>query len=133
MNTQKERVVARLEESYGAKPEHLWAKYPSYAVFRHPAGGKWFALLMELPRGKAGLTGDGSVWMLNVKVGPILSASLAGEVGYAPARYMSRATWIAILLDETLPDERIGFLIDLSYDAAAPKVSHRGTRGKADV
>ena len=133
MSTQKERIVARLEDGYGAQGEHLWEKYPSYAVFRHPMSGKWFGLLMELPRGRIGLEGDGPVWVLDVKVGPILSASLAGETGYAPARYMSKATWISIVLDGTLPDERVSFLIDLSYDAATPKVSRRGTRGKADV
>lgn len=133
MDTQKDRIVALLQDSYGARPEHLWAKYPSYAVFRHPMGGKWFALLMELPRNKVGLAGDAPVWVLDVKVGPILSASLVSETGFAPARYMSKATWVSVLLDGTLPDERVDFLIGLSYDAAAPKASRKGTRGEVNV
>ena len=121
MNTQKDRIVELLERSYGAQGEHLWAKYPDYAVFRHPMSRKWFALLMELPGNRVGLGGDAPVWVLNVKCGPILSASLVSERGFAPAYHMSKTTWISILLNETLPDERIDFLTGLSYDAAAPK------------
>ena len=121
MNAQKERVVARLEESYGAVAEHLWTKYPDFAVFRHPISRKWFALLMELAGNKVGLAGGAPVWVLDVRCGPILSASLVSEKGFAPAYHMNKTTWISVLLDGTLSDERIDFLIDLSYDAAAPK------------
>ena len=120
-DTQKQRIVARIENDYGAQGEHLWAKYPDYAVFRHPGSRKWFALLMQTPRGKVGLEGDAPVWVLDVRCGPILSASLVSEKGFAPAYHMSKTTWISILLNETLPDERIDFLTGLSYDAAAPK------------
>ena len=133
MSTQKDRIVDLLQNSYGAGPEYLWAKYPEFAVFRHPGSGKWFGLLMELPRGKMGLGGDGTVWVLDVKCGPILSASLLSEKGFAPAYYMSKATWISILLDGTLPDERIDFLIGLSYDAAAPKAKAKRAQGEANV
>ena len=133
MNTQKDRIEAHLQNSYGAEAEHLWAKYPDFAVFRHPMSRKWFALLMELPRNKVGLGGDAPTWVLDVKCGPILSASLVSEKGFAPAYHMSKATWISILLDETLTDERIDFLLGLSYDAAASKASRKRTRGAADV
>ena len=120
-DTQKQRIVARIEDGYGAQGEHLWEKDPSDSGFRPPGSGKGFALLMEVPRNTVGLEGDAPGWVLDVKCGPILSASLPGEKGYASARYMSRATWVSIVLDGTLPDERVDFLLGISYDAAAPK------------
>ena len=34
---------------------------------------------------------------------------------------MNKTNWISVLLDETVPDEKIFPLLDLSYDSVAPK------------
>ncbi len=43
--TQLERIVQYAQVRYGTEPEHLWAKYPDYMVFRHPAGKNGTPLL----------------------------------------------------------------------------------------
>jgi len=42
-------------ETYPAQSDHPWLKYPDYQVFRHGNSGKWFALVMDVPKRKLGL------------------------------------------------------------------------------
>ena len=44
---------------YGGAPEYPWMRFPDYAVFRHADSGKWYALVMDVPRKKLGLPGEG--------------------------------------------------------------------------
>lgn len=36
-------------DTYGMEPDYPWKDQPDYAVFRHPANHKWFALIMRIP------------------------------------------------------------------------------------
>ena len=42
-STLKERILQYAQVHLGAEPEHLWAKFPRYAVLRHSENAKWFA------------------------------------------------------------------------------------------
>lgn len=46
---QRERIMEYVQNRYGTDPEHLWAKYPNYVVYRQPASRKWFAIIMDIP------------------------------------------------------------------------------------
>lgn len=105
-----------ITETYGAHGEHLWARYPTYAVFRHGENRKWFAAVMEIPREKLGLTEVGMIDVLNVKCAPVLIGSLRMEPGFFPAYHMSKTNWITIALDGTAETEKIKWLLALSYD-----------------
>ncbi len=76
---------------------------------------------MNVPEHRLGLPGDGSVDVLDVKCDPRMIGSLLSEKGFLPAYHMSKSTWISVLLDESVPDEQILSLIELSYDSVAPK------------
>ena len=47
-----ELVIRYIEETYGAEPEFLWAKYPDDAVFRHSNNKKWFAAMLKVEGNK---------------------------------------------------------------------------------
>ena len=125
ISNQRKRLFQYIEDFYGKEPEYLWAKYPTYAVFRHSASRKWFAAVMEFPGDKLGLSGGSCVDVLNVKCDSVLIGSLLAEAGFFPAYHMNKNTWISVLLDETVPDERILPLLEWSYDAVAPKRKRR--------
>ena len=119
--SQQERIAQYIQDRYGVGPEYLWARYPNYAVFRQPASRKWFAAVMDVPRKSLDLTGDGTADVMDLKCGPVLVGSLLAQDGFLPAYHMSKSSWISVLLDETVPDEQIFPLIELSYDSVAPK------------
>lgn len=120
-SAQRERMTNYIQDRYGVEPEHLWARYPNYAVFRQPASRKWFAAIMDVARKSLDLEGEGTADVMDVKCGPVMVGSLLAQDGFRPAYHMSKSSWISVLLDETVPDEQIFPLIELSYDSVAPK------------
>lgn len=119
--SQRERIIQHIQDRYAAEPEHLWARYPNYAVFRQPASRKWFAAVMDVAKKSLDMIGDGTADVMDVRCGPVLVGSLLAQDGFLPAYHMSKSSWISVLLDDTVPDEQIFPLIELSYDSVAPK------------
>ena len=119
--SQRERIIQHIQDRYAAEPEHLWARYPNYAVFRQPASRKWFAAVMDVAKKSLDMIGDGTADVMDVRCGPVLVGSLLAQDGFLPAYHMSKSSWISVLLDETVPDEQIFPLIELRYDSVAPK------------
>lgn len=113
---QLERYIC---DTYSTEPEYLWAKYPSYRVFRHGSNRKWFALLMEISKEKLGLPEPGLIEVLDVKCEPLMIGSLRSEAGIFPAYHMSKASWITVALDGSVSDEKIRWLLEMSYDLTA--------------
>lgn len=118
---QRQRVIKHLQEQYGTVPETLWPRYPNHSVFRHPVSRKWYAIIMEISKNKLGVADERSVDILNVKCSPMMLGSLLCEKGFFPAYHMNKKSWISILLDESVADETIFFLLELSYDSTTPK------------
>lgn len=121
MTSQMERIQRFIAERYGGAPEHLWARFPDDAICRHPASRKWYALFMLVSGSRLGLEREDSVWVLDLRCSPLMTGSLLSEPGFLPAYHMNKNSWISVLLDGTVPDERILPLLELSYDSAAPK------------
>lgn len=120
-HTQRDSITRAILERYGAEPEYLWADSPDSAVFRHPASGKWFGIMMRVAKNRLHLAGEEAVDVLNVKCDPILIGSLRLEPGFLPAYHMNKDSWVSILLDGTVLDERIGALLEMSYGLVAPR------------
>lgn len=79
-----------IEKQYGVTGEHLFAKYPNFRVFRHGTNRKWFAVFMDIPKEKLGLSG-GQISVVNVKCDPRLIGSFRQQPGIFPAYHMSKA------------------------------------------
>ena len=124
-STQKHRIEIHIHDTYGAPAEHLWAQYPDYAVFRHTHSRKWFAAVMEIPAARLSLDCEKNVQIINLKCGPLLLGSLLSEPGFFRAYHMNKNNWVSVLLDDTVPDEKLCSLLALSYDSAASKRSVR--------
>ncbi len=117
----REQLQRFISETYGADPEYPWVKYPDYAVFRHGNNRKWFALVMEISKDKLGLSETGPIEVVNVKCDPRLMGSLREEAGIYPAYHMSKDSWLTVALDGSVSDEKIRWLLDMSYDLTASK------------
>ncbi len=121
MCQQEERMMAYVLETYGSEPERLWAKYPDDIVFRHPASRKWYAIIMGITWNKLGIPKDTAVDVLDVKCSPLMIGSLLDEEGFFPAYHMNKNNWITIVLNDSVPDEKIYSLLELSYHSVSPK------------
>lgn len=104
-----------IEETYGVSGEYPFAMDTTTCVFRHQGNRKWFAVIMEIPREKLGLSG-GNIQVVNVKCDPRLIGTFRQEAGIFPAYHMSKAHWLTVSLDGTVDADKMKFLIDMSYD-----------------
>lgn len=111
----KNDVIKFIKQEYGAEPEYLWKKYPTFCVFRHVDNQKWFCLMGTLPRKILGAYGDGAVDFINVKCDKENTDFLRGVPGILPAYHMNKQNWITVLLDGTIPIKNVKKLIQDSF------------------
>ena len=105
-----------LTDTYHTAGEYLFIRYPNFQVFRHGGKKKWFAVLMNIPREKLGLIGDGEISIVNLKYDPRLIGSFRMEPGIFSGWHMNKAHWITVALDGSVEDDKIRFLLDMSYE-----------------
>lgn len=118
---EREEIFAYVRARYGTEPEYPWADDPRSAVLRHAANRKWYALLIEAPRARLNLAGEGVSPLVNVKCDPLLAGSLRAQPGVLPAYHMNKEHWLSLLLDGPLPKAEILRLLDWSYALTKPK------------
>ncbi len=126
MKTIKEQILAYAKKAYNTTPDAPFRTAPTYLVLRHRDTRKWYALFMDVPREKLGLSGSEYVDILNIKCDPILSGSLCMGDGFFRGYHMNRDNWITILLDGTVSAEEIIPLLDMSYELTLKKAKGSG-------
>lgn len=105
-----------LTAAYRVTGENLFARYPGFQVFRHDRSKKWFAVIMDIPRKNLGLTGNGEIQVVNLKCDTRLIGSFREEPGIFPGWHMNKDHWLTVALDGTVEEEKIRFLVDMSYE-----------------
>ena len=119
--SQRERITQYIQDTYGSQAEYLWADSPGNAIFRPPASKKWYAALMRVLPEKLGLAGEEALDVMDIRCSTIMIGSLLSTKGFLPAYHMNKNHWISIVLDNSVPDDQITPLLELSYDSVAPK------------
>lgn len=118
-----------ISDTFGVTADFPWLDSPETAVYRHNESRKWFGVRMAIPASKLGLEGDYSVDIINLKCDPLLIGSLHKEKGIFPAYHMNKTYWISVLLDGSVDDETVKWLVSLSFDLTkrqkySKKISH---------
>ncbi|MFZ8763567.1 MmcQ/YjbR family DNA-binding protein [Enterococcus diestrammenae] len=91
---QRAVVSEYISTNFGTSEDFLFEKHPSFGVFRHPISGKWFGVLMEIPRSKLYVSeaDDEDIVILNVKINPELGEILRNKPGIYAAYHMTSNT-----------------------------------------
>ncbi len=127
-NSFRDDVLQYAASQYGTTAEYLWLKAPGYAVLRHKDSKKWYALIMDVKREKLGLSGDGTVDILELKCNPVMVFSLLDGKDILPAYRMQRRNWITVLLDGSVEKDVIFALLNMSFDITANRKSKKAPR-----
>ena len=109
----RQELEAYLTDNYNAKGEYLFARYPNFQVFRH-GERKWFAVLMDIPGEKLGLSG-GDITVVNLKCDTRMIEQFRREPGIYPGYHMNKSHWLTVALDGSAKKEHLLFLLDMSY------------------
>lgn len=110
----REDIFHWVKEEYGTEPEYQWISFPQYAVLRNKTG-KWYGIVMDVPKNKFGIGSDDVIDVLNVKADKMLIDLLIHEPGFYRAYHMNKTQWVSIFLDGTVSDETIRDFLAESY------------------
>ncbi len=116
---QTKRIMALVQEKYGNQLEYLWEKSPDTAVLRHEGNQKWYAVLMRISWDKLEKGREGLVEAVNLKHDQV--SDLLVKKGIYPAFHMNKRYWISVALDDTLSDEEVLELIEISWNLTSKK------------
>lgn len=112
----RKELESYISDKYSIEPEYPWAKMPTFAVFRHSDNKKWFAVNMTITKDKLGLDNTKNIDVVNLKCDPLLMGSVLNERGIFPAYHMNKTHWISVALDGSVEEDKVKWLLDLSYD-----------------
>ncbi len=115
MEDYKNKVIEYIKLKYDIDPEYPFASDREICAFYDKETNKWFGLIMQIPKTKLGMSGDGEIVIMNVKADPDFIAFLANKEGYRPAYHMNKRNWISLRLDKSLNFEEIILRIDESF------------------
>ncbi len=115
IHEQSNRIAELIKEKYGDDPEFEWEKFPGYATFRNKDSKKWYGIIMNIDKNKLDENSTGEVEIIDIKLEPNEIEDLLKHDGYYPAYHMNKKSWITIILNNTISDEKIMSLIDKSY------------------
>ncbi|MBQ9906430.1 MAG: MmcQ/YjbR family DNA-binding protein [Oscillospiraceae bacterium] len=110
----RQSILQFAAETYQTVPDYPWQRTPESAVLRCP-NGKWYGLIMPVPRCKVTGTSEEICDILNVKCDPMMLGSVVLQKGFFPAYHMNKNSWISILLDGSVPLERVTAALKMSY------------------
>ncbi|MCR5760396.1 MAG: MmcQ/YjbR family DNA-binding protein [Sphaerochaetaceae bacterium] len=116
---QANRIVTLIDRKYGVKPDFPWESdpYQAYGVFRHRESRKWFALMMDVKWKSLLKNRDESlITVVNLKIREGDGEKLRSENGIFEGYHMNHRLWISVLMDSTVPDERVLELIENSFN-----------------
>ena len=116
---QTKRIMAQVQEKYGKQLEYLWEKSPDTAVLRHEDNQKWYAVLMRIPWDKLDKGREGLVETVNLKNNQV--ADLLSQKGIYPAFHMNKRYWISLTLDDSLSDDDVLDLLEISWNLTLKK------------
>ena len=120
-NMNREFILGLCKERYGTEPDYPFNDKYNSAVLRHSDTRKWYGVILNVLSKVFGLAGEEKVDVINLKIDPIMMGSLLQEQGIFPAYHMSKTCWISVLLDGTVSEETIAFLIDISFNLTNKK------------
>ena len=117
---QANRIGKLIIDKYEVHPEYLWDSDPGFGVFRNTSSKKWFGIIMNIPRNKIIGNEKEEIEVLNVMLKD-KTLTYLNHNGIYQAYHMNKKNWISIILDETLDDNIIMSLIDISYNLSFNK------------
>ena len=116
---QTKRIMDQVQEKYGNQLEYLWEKSPDTAVLRHEDSKKWYAVLTRIPWDRLDKAREGQVEAVNLKHDQV--AHLLSQKGIYPAFHMNKRYWISLTLDDSLSDDDVLDLLEISWNLTLKK------------
>ena len=125
----REEFEGLVLDTYGIRADYPFEEDFVTGVFRHEGSGRWFAIAMRIGRSRLGISGEGSIDVVNMKCAPEVIESIAGvEPGIFRAYHMNKIHWLTVALDGSCDDGTLAWLLGISYDLTRTKIRKRNKK-----
>lgn len=122
ISEQANRISEKIFEKFGEKSDNPFSKIDHIAVYRYPQNQKWYALVMNIKESllTKGIKEEDSpnIEIIDLKIDLSKYDEIHRLKGVYPAYHMNHAQWISIMLNDSLKDEQIMELIEVSRNYA---------------
>lgn len=115
---QAQELIQAVHEQYGDELEFLWRRFPQNAIWRRSDTNKWYAAILTVDQQKLGLKTSQEVEVLDIRVAPEQLATLVDQQRYFPGYHMNKKSWMTVILNGSLPTEKLLELVAASYQRA---------------
>jgi predicted DNA-binding protein (MmcQ/YjbR family) len=116
INSMRQWVIDYIKSEYNVESDTPFADSPETIVFRNKKNKKWFGIIIgNLPKDRLGLDSSDRADIINLKCDPLFSFNVVNNEGVFKAYHMNKEHWVSVLLDGSVSEEEIAFLINMSY------------------
>lgn len=115
---QAHEIISYVQSRYNDKPLFLWRKSPQNAVWKRQDTGKWYGVLMVLPKRRLGFDSDDTAEILDLRAADESIEDILADGKYLPGYHMSKKHWFTVCLNGSVPTDEICRRIDSSYNFA---------------
>lgn len=112
------KILDYAKNKYNSDGEYLWEKFPRNAICRRNDNQKWFLAILSVKGSKIGLNTDEIVEAIDLRAQVEDVPKLIKQPNIYPAYHMNKKHWFTIVLDGSVPIEKIYNYIDKSYELA---------------
>lgn len=121
IQNQSRELLETVRSQWGEELEFLWEDSPESAVLRRADTGKWYAVMMRLPKRKFGLADDSISEFILLRIPNEKRDTTLADRRFLSAFHMNKRTWFAIQLDGGVKTAEILRLTKCSRDQAVKK------------
>ena len=121
IQNQSRELLETVRSQWGEELEFLWEDSPESAVLRRADTGKWYAVMMRLPKRKFGLADDSISEFILLRIPNEKRDTTLADRRFLSAFHMNKRTWFAIQLDGHMKITEILHLVECSRDQAVKK------------
>ena len=118
---QSRELLETVRERWREELEFLWEDSPECAILRRTDTGKWYAVMMRVPRRKFGLPEDAVSEFILLRVPCGEEDAIRADRRFLPAYHMNKRTWFSIQLDGGVELSEIQRLTECSRAQAFKK------------
>ncbi len=112
---QSKRIIEFVRKEYDDELEFLWKKFDDNAIWRRKDNKKWYGAILTVSKRKLGLRSDDMAEIIDLRIQPELMNDLIAKKNYYPGWHMNKKHWFTVILDESVPDEKLFEHIRTSY------------------
>ena len=113
-NQQTQDVIKYIKDKYDDEFEFLWEKSPNNAISRRKDNKKWYIALLTIPGNKLNIDTESDIEIVDIRADENVSTLVDNKTIF-PGYHMNKKHWITIVLDYSIPNEKLFNLIDESY------------------